>query len=90
MTTGSVNPTCGDCRFWIKKVSGLGDCVRFPPTPMPGGQAVPQMAASDWCGEHEERGTPAPARPAGFVPPSQVAVKLAPNAKTAAPPKKRR
>lgn len=48
--------TCGDCRHWLPFTEGptpIGSCKRFPPVPLSSreGQALPQTAAPDWCGE---------------------------------------
>lgn len=51
---------CGDCRHWLRPepTSRLpGVCKRYPPTPFQdGGQAVPHVLPSDWCGEFKPKG----------------------------------
>lgn len=63
------NEKCENCKFWIKKVEGTGECHRDSPSPdMSGfigfeeyGDGTPRLAIwpltykDEWCGEHEPR-----------------------------------
>lgn len=46
MTTGSVTPNCGRCRFFAEPW-----CRRFPPTVLMGARTWPRMGEQEWCGE---------------------------------------
>lgn len=47
--------TCKTCPHYASSRDAQGRCLRFPPTVLPGGQAVPIVRDADHCGEHPER-----------------------------------
>lgn len=54
--------TCASCVHFLPPAASaydIGVCKRYPPTVVAGGQAVPQISARDWCGEHRPSDTPA-------------------------------
>lgn len=62
--TKDIKPTCGNCRYYVARDKGAGQCRRHPPQIVyvailsERQSRFPTTKETDWCGEHSSNQLP--------------------------------